>query len=67
MTFIQINDNSGQNVVHFYVWGIKKGRELTTVETENENVWERELTRNKDSVGAKIRTFSQTHNGNVIW
>ena len=27
---------------------------------------ERELTRKKDSVGAKIRTFSQTTNGNVI-
>ncbi len=42
------------------------GRELPSRETEKEEVRERELTREKDSVGAKIRTFSQTTNGNVI-
>ncbi len=33
---------------------------------ERECVRERELTRKKDRVGAKIKTFSQTPNGNVI-
>ncbi len=32
---------------------------------ESECVRERELTRKKDGVGAKIMTFSQTPNGNV--
>ncbi len=41
-------------------------RKLATGETEKENVRERELMRKKDSVGAKIRTFSQTPNGNII-
>ncbi len=44
----------------------ERKRELTTGETEKENVCERELTRKKDRVGAKIRTFSQTPNGNVM-
>jgi hypothetical protein len=35
-------------------------------ETKKEEVQERELRRKKDSVGAKIRTFSQITNGNVI-
>ncbi len=65
--FIEIIYNSGQNVVHFYVWRLERGRELPSRETEKEEVWERELTREKDSMGAKIRTFSQTTNGNVIW
>jgi hypothetical protein len=56
--FIEINDNSGQNVVRFYVERIERGRELTTRETEKENVCERELTRKRVNVGAKIRTFS---------
>ncbi len=44
------------------------GRELTSGETEKENEGEREreLTRKNDCMGAKIRTFSQTPNGNVI-
>jgi hypothetical protein len=33
---------------------------------ERECVRERELMRKKDTVGAKIRTFSQTPNRNVI-
>ncbi len=46
----------------------RKGRELPSGETEKEEVREREreLTREKDSKGAKIRTFSETTNGNVI-
>jgi hypothetical protein len=56
--FIEINDNSGQNAVHFYVWRIRRGRELTTGETEKERLWERELIREGDSMGTKIRTFS---------
>jgi hypothetical protein len=56
--FIEINDNSGQNVVHFYVKRRERVRELTTRETEKENVSERETTRKKVSLGAKIRTFS---------
>ena len=43
--FIEINDNSGQNVVRFYVCRIRRGRELTTGETEKENVLERESLR----------------------
>ncbi len=49
--FIEISDNSGQNAVRFYVFRIKEERELTTRETEKENVWERELTRKKVGVG----------------
>jgi hypothetical protein len=45
--FIQINDNSGQNAVHFYVRRIKRGRELTTGETERESVCERESLRER--------------------
>jgi hypothetical protein len=56
--FIEINDNSGQNVVRFYVERIERGRELTIRETEKENVCDRELTRKRVSVGAKIITFS---------
>ncbi len=44
----------------------RKGGKLPRAETEKEEVRERELKREKDSVGAKIRTFSQTTNGNVI-
>ncbi len=33
---------------------------------ERGSVRERELTRKKDSMGAKIRTFSQTTNRNII-
>ena len=40
--FIENNDNSGQNVVRFYVWRIERGRELPSGETEKEEVWERE-------------------------
>ncbi len=40
--FIEINDASGQNAVHFYVWRIRRGRELPSGETEKEEVWERE-------------------------
>ncbi len=65
--FIVINDDAGQNVVCFYVWRIGRGRELPSGETEKEEVWGRELMRKKDTVGAKIRTFSQTTNRNVIW
>ncbi len=43
--FIEINDNSGQNVVPFYVERIERGRDLTTRETEKENVCERERER----------------------
>jgi hypothetical protein len=45
-----------------------KGRELPSRETEKVEVREREreLMRKKDIVGAKIRTFSQTTNRNVI-
>ncbi len=49
--FIEINDNSGQNVVCFYVRRIRRGRELTTGETEKENVCEREITKKRDGVG----------------
>jgi hypothetical protein len=56
--FIEINDNSGQNVVCFYVERIEGGKELTNRQTEKENVCERELARKGVSVGAKIRTFS---------
>jgi hypothetical protein len=65
--FIENNDNPGQNVVRFYVWRIERGRELPSGETEKEGVRERELMREKDGGGAKIRAFSQTTNGNVIW
>jgi len=65
--FIKTIDESGQNIVRFYVWRIERGRELPSGETEKEEVWERELTRVKDSMGAKIRTFSQTTNRNGIW
>jgi hypothetical protein len=58
MTLLKINDNSGQNAVRFYVLRIKRGRELTTGETEKESVCERELTREGDVMGTKIRTFS---------
>jgi hypothetical protein len=65
--FIENNDNSGQNVVCFYVESIRRGRELPCRETEKEEVREREsLHEKKDSMGAKIRTFSQTTNGNII-
>jgi hypothetical protein len=57
--FIEINDDSGQNVVRFYVERIERGRELTTREKENRNVWETELMRKRVSVGAKTRTFSR--------
>ncbi len=40
--FIEMNDNSRQNVVRFYVERIERRRELTTRETEKENVRERE-------------------------
>jgi hypothetical protein len=40
-----------------------RGRELPSRETEKEEVRERELMRKKDSMGAKISTFSQTING----
>jgi hypothetical protein len=57
--FIEINDNTGQNALRFYVQRIKRGRELTTGETEKENVCEREFfTREKDGLGTKIKTFS---------
>jgi hypothetical protein len=58
--FIEINDNSGQNVVRFYVERIERGRELTTRETERENEREREreLMRKRVSVSVNIRTFS---------
>jgi len=46
--------------------GYRGGRELTGGETEKEKGRERELTRKKYSVGAKIRTFSQTSNRNII-
>ncbi len=36
--FIEINDNPGQNVVRFYVERIERGGEITTGETEKENV-----------------------------
>jgi len=65
--FIKTIDDSGQNVVCFNVWRIGSGRELSSGETEKEEVRERELRRKKDSVGAKIRTFSQITNRNVIW
>jgi hypothetical protein len=56
--FIEINDNSGQNAVRFYVLRIKRGRELTTGETEKESEREREITKEGDGMGTKIRTFS---------
>ncbi len=65
--FIENNDNSRQNVVRFYVWRIERGRELPSSETEEEEVWERVYERERDSVSAKIRTFTQTNNWNVIW
>ncbi len=43
-----------------------EGGESYLAERQREEVCERELTRKKDSVGAKIRTFSQTTNVNVI-
>ncbi len=42
------------------------GGESYLAERQREEVCERELTRKKDSVGSKIRTFSQTTNVNVI-
>ncbi len=45
----------------------RKGKRATKRrDRERGSVRERELTREKDSVGVKIRTFSQTTNGNVI-
>jgi len=46
--FIEINDNPGQNVVRFYVERIERGRELTTGETEKENVCVRERAYKKE-------------------
>ena len=40
--YIEINDNSGQNVLCFYVKRRERGSELITRETEKENVSERE-------------------------
>ena len=45
--FIEINDNSGQNVARFYVERIERGRELSTRETEKENMCERERERER--------------------
>ncbi len=69
--FIEINDNSGQNVVRFYVWRIERERELPSGETEKEEVWERERAyERKGCWGCKDQIkcpFSQTTNGNIIW
>jgi len=56
--FIEIIDNSRQNVVPFEVERIERVSELTTRETERVCLCERELTRKRVRVGAKIRTFS---------
>jgi membrane carboxypeptidase/penicillin-binding protein len=55
--FIEINDNSGQNVVPFYVERIERGRDLTTRETEKENVCERE--RERESLAEKGIAWAQ--------
>ncbi len=45
----------------------RKGKRATLWrDRERGSVCERELTREKDSVGAKIRTFSQTTTENII-
>ena len=43
-------------------------RKLANYQRDRERECERkrELMRKKDNVGAKIRTFSQTRNGNII-
>ncbi len=45
--------------MRFYVWRIERGKELPCGENEIKEVRETELRRERDSVGAKIRTFSQ--------
>ncbi len=44
----------------------KGGKESYLAERQRKRKRERELTRKKDSVGAKTRTFSQTTKGNII-
>jgi hypothetical protein len=38
MTLFQINDDPGQNVLRFYARRIRRRREVTTGETEKENM-----------------------------
>jgi hypothetical protein len=59
--FIEINDNPGQNVVRFYVERIERGRELTTGETEKENVCERERESSQERWIAWVQRSGHSH------
>ncbi len=63
--FIEINDNSGQNAVRFYVLRIKRRRELTTGETEKESERERAYERGRWH-GYKDQDILINNNGNII-
>ncbi len=48
--FIAIDDNSEKVAMHFYVWQRKRGRELTTGETERDN----------ESVGREVASVQRS-------
>ncbi len=64
--FIQTMNEQDKMLCTFMFEGQKGGKGYLTERMKIGSVRERELRRERDSVGADIRTFSQTTSGNVI-